>query len=530
MNKALLGLSNSVALHVEKIRLWCQSFRRHCDDEIILLVANPSQEDLDACKSLGIRYVSVTIEDCFYINHERLTHICSLMKSLDVDVFIVTDVFDVVFQNDPFLRMDLENYDIFVSGEGVNVSDDPWNFDNVGRLFPDGFEVCHKNEIICSGVIAGKKEAMIKLYERMYELCNYAPNVHNIKDQAALIHMICKNEIPKLKIFNLDDAWAVHCAIAGPTQFFIPWGFVNALKHAPPKLVEAVVRSGNEEAYDIVHQFNRVPEWDSELRKKNLTKTSVSVSSYYRTMSGDGNKTILDFVEQEFENFFVLFDNKNNLTLEEVTSAYNGAEICLYSDLEFDQYGFNKPIDKRHRWGSHQNPNYFYAHFRMLIFYLKNPDFDYYWFFDDDVTFTGNLKPFLSFYDCVSDDFLAIQAFKKKDYEELPRVSVVSSSMRGSGGNWLDFAPGPGDNYRNKEKLVGCFFPIVRFSNRAMKYLFELHQEGFYGYSEGFVPTSLASGGFKVASLMDENNNFFLNSEINCELYHKGDKFTWEWL
>ena len=56
----------------------------------------------------------------------------------------------------------------------------------------------------------------------------------------------------------------------------------------------------------------------------------------------------------------------------------------------------------------------------------------------------------------------------------------------------------------------------------------KLHEEGYYGYSEGFVPTSLASDGFKVSSMMDEHNNFFIKNEV-CTLLHKGQKFTWEW-
>ena len=62
-----------------------------------------------------------------------------------------------------------------------------------------------------------------------------------------------------------------------------------------------------------------------------------------------------------------------------------------------------------------------------------------------------------------------------------------------------------------------------------MEHLMNLHKEGYFGYSEGFVPTSLASDGFKVSSMMDEFNNFFIENNI-CTLYHKGSKFTWEWL
>ena len=113
-----------------------------------------------------------------------------------------------------------------------------------------------------------------------------------------------------------------------------------------------------------------------------MSNTAVVVSTYHRTMEGDGLNTILNYKKQNFDNFYVLFDNKLNKTKEEVSQTYGDAEICLYDDKDFESNNFNRPISKFHRWGSHQNPNYFYAHHRMMTFYLKNSNFDYYWFFD----------------------------------------------------------------------------------------------------------------------------------------------------
>jgi hypothetical protein len=262
-----------------------------------------------------------------------------------------------------------------------------------------------------------------------------------------------------------------------------------------------------------------------------MKNTCVSICSYHRTLSEecDGNKVIRKFASQGFENFRVLFDNQTGKSESEVENGYQ-SKVCLYNGLDFEENSFNRPINKHHRWGSHQNPNYFYAHFRMLIFFLKNPGFEYYWFFDDDVNFDGSLKDMLMAYEGLHDDFLAIQAFKKEDYKEIPRISVINNRMEGSRGFWLGHCPGAGDNFKSFERHIGCFFPIARFSNRAMIHLLELNKSGYYGYSEGFVPTSLASEGFKVASMMDEFNNYFVNNNTDCILYHKGAKFTWEWL
>jgi len=258
-------------------------------------------------------------------------------------------------------------------------------------------------------------------------------------------------------------------------------------------------------------------------------KVCNTVCSYARTLEGSGNELIKKFSRSGLDNFYVLFDNKGDLSKQHVEEKYESS-VCLYGDEDFKQNQFDKPIDTRHRWGSHQNPKYFYAHFRMLVFYLKNPEFDQYWFFDDDVDFDGDIKDFFESYKEQEEDFIAIQAFKKEDYKEFPKISVINGKMKGSHGNWLGLCPGAGDNFKSQEKHIGSFFPIVRFTKKAMDYLLDIHKQGFYGYSEGFVPTSLASEGFKVASMMDEHNNFFIENKSNCTLLHKGIKFTWEWL
>ena len=260
-----------------------------------------------------------------------------------------------------------------------------------------------------------------------------------------------------------------------------------------------------------------------------MKNTSVAICSYHRSFEGDGNKNIIDFKNQGFENFFVLFDNQVGLSSEEVSHKYDKSPISIYNDEDFVNYGFNKPINRHHFWGSHQNPKYFYAHYRMLVHYINNPSFKNYWFFDDDVNFTGDLKSFISEYDELESDFMAIQVFKKEDYQEHPTISVINNRMGGSRGFWLGHCPGPGDNFKSTDKHMGSFFPIVKFSNEAMLHLLKLHQENYFGYSEGFVPTSLASDGFKVLSMMNEFNEFLIKNN-NCEITHKGQKFTWEWL
>ncbi|NBP15962.1 hypothetical protein EBU95_16490, partial [bacterium] len=259
---ALVGLSNNIKNNFNKVKVWANSFKENCSGNVYLLCANSSQEEIDLAKSLNINVISVTVEDTWYINHKRLYHIHNFLKTAIEENFIITDVFDVIFQADPFKKFDSGN-EIFLGQEGVKVSEEPWNADNINKLFPEEFKNCLNTEVVCSGIIGGKKQALLKLYEKMYDLCERSTNNHNIKDQAALIVMLSRNEIPLLKLFTLNDAFAVHCAVAGPTKFFEGWGFKNSLIKKGlhiPYLENGKVKT-NGVVFDIVHQFNRIPEW-----------------------------------------------------------------------------------------------------------------------------------------------------------------------------------------------------------------------------------------------------------------------------
>ena len=147
------------------------------------------------------------------------------------------------------------------------VSEEPWNSDWINKLFPNDYYECINQEVICSGVIGGKRLPLINLYKRMFELCENSTNLTNIQDQAALIVMVKNKEIDNLKIFNLTDGWVVHCAIAGPTQFFESFGFKGNIenRYGIPQLITDRICTKNGDPYDMVHQFNRIPEWNEIL-------------------------------------------------------------------------------------------------------------------------------------------------------------------------------------------------------------------------------------------------------------------------
>ena len=203
-----------------------------------------------------------------------------------------------------------------------------------------------------------------------------------------------------------------------------------------------------------------------------------------------------------------------------------------YTEQELRQnLNFYGDVSKRHYWNSFGNRNiiWFYAHFRMLNFYLSHPNYDYYWFFDDDVKM-DNWEKFFEGTDNDDSDFLGYFIFKNKNVMSQPNVPYMDNNTT-SQHMWFERFPGDGDKLEeNTTDMFGSFFPVNRFSNNAMKKLLELHKLGFDGYSEGFVPTMLNKYGFKMSSLIkpDNTSDFFDVNEVN--IIHKNIKITWQWI
>jgi hypothetical protein len=192
---------------------------------------------------------------------------------------------------------------------------------------------------------------------------------------------------------------------------------------------------------------------------------------------------------------------------------------------------FNGEVSKKHFWNSQGDKNiiWFFAHLRMLNFYKTNPNYDYYWFFDDDVK-VGDWNKFFEKLDQDDSDFISYFIFKKNNVTSQEYVPIIDNRTF-SKNSWFDRFPGDGDILdENTTELFGSFFPIVRFSNNALKKLLEIHNKGLIGYSEGFVPTMLNKFNFKMKTLInsDSTSDFF---DFNLvDIKHKNITIKWEWI
>lgn len=192
---------------------------------------------------------------------------------------------------------------------------------------------------------------------------------------------------------------------------------------------------------------------------------------------------------------------------------------------------FNKILSKKHYWNSVGNRNiiWFYPHFRMLNFYLQHQNYDYYWFFDDDVS-ADNWVEFFKGFENDDSDFISYFIFKNDNVESQLNVPKIDEKTF-SNIQWFQRFPGDGDILpKDITELFGSFFPVVRFSKKALNTLLEIHNMGYDGYSEGFVPTILNFTNHNLSSLYDqENKSKYFNDEI-VKLKHKNIKINWSWI
>jgi hypothetical protein len=127
-------------------------------------------------------------------------------------------------------------------------------------------------------------------------------------------------------------------------------------------------------------------------------------------------------------------------------------------------------------------------------------------------------------------DFLSYFVFKKDNVLTQPDVPLIDEKTYSKQG-WFSRFPGDKDTLpKEVTEYFGSFFPIVRFSNTALKTLLETNEKGYYAYGEGFVPTVLNMYGLKLDTLYrpdDTSRHFDVNT---VKITHKNQIINWKWL
>lgn len=644
------------------------------------------------------------------------------------DIVLTTDTFDVCFQSDPFdwYSKNRKN-DLLLGSEGITIENEHWNRGVISKSFGAHINEIIKKDVYCAGVIMGRVGVICDLMLMIYNFTKFIKNEDSEGvDQAALNVLLSTEHFnQKLQTTTTSENFVVHCAVSGPTELFIPWGFKKNYKYDLPQFDGKNILNKDGIPYCIVHQYNRVKEWNKFIVEK-YNKIDFYLNKLFLIHSEKAsehwspfdvkNKVVLDlgcgiwsgvnsfseyspiwFGANGATKVIALDSNENDIKyykdntkddakyefiakhisstseieslilsnginalksdiegdekyildikpevinkIEEIAIEYHTTELkykfiakfkdwgfdlkCMgkfttagenvgvlfgsrakipkiglnqnrssnktalvicttpsfsaYSkewtrDLKFGEhnyilcdvgngkksisiptmmnfmqdnivnYSLNnikkslnfdiQPSDK-HRWnmGGGRSIIWFYAHFRMMYFYKIFPNYEYYWFFDDDITFpNSDLTKFLEKHNTLNYDCMITYLFANLNAKNPSNVLTMGNNMgsyHADNHHWLTHYPGAGDKQPPYiTETYGSYFPIVRFSNRAIKKLLEVHEEGYYGYSEGFVPTVLNHFGMSMYSIFNKDSKVNLDNEI--VIHHKFDTILWK--
>lgn len=155
----------------------------------------------------------------------------------------------------------------------------------------------------------------------------------------------------------------------------------------------------------------------------------------------------------------------------------------------FSKHVFNLNILKNHGYKFAEESTWFHIDYPIIDFFLKNPNYTYYWRIEYDVRFFGNWHIFF-------------------DYFAGSDADIIATYIRNfaSDPNWYWWKA---INIEiDRSDLIGMFFPVVRFSNTALRLLHEKYRSGICGYPEVTVPTLSRLNGLKLQDIGKQFYNF----------------------
>jgi hypothetical protein len=198
----------------------------------------------------------------FPVHVERFIHIYKyLVENPDYRYAITTDVKDVVFQKNPIPRMEyeLQNHNLMFASESIKYKDEPWGNQNLMETYgPYLHEKFKNNEIYNVGVLAGRAYAIRDLAVNIFTNC--IGKAIPICDQSTFNFMISQHPyLHTSRYMKSEDGWACQLGTtADPSKIE---QFRPHLLEAEPRIHEHRITTSKFEEFNIVHQYDRVPEW-----------------------------------------------------------------------------------------------------------------------------------------------------------------------------------------------------------------------------------------------------------------------------
>lgn len=204
-----LVMGTALGYNAEQLRPFVHSLRKHFDGLIGLLVQNPTEDVEKLFYEYDVKYFNTS----FDTNNQDA--ICSkrhvfykqiLLKSFpNVEKILLTDVRDVVFQDDPFVHEMTKDLEFFYETKLYRFCEchRHW-FEDLNIYGRERFNQIKDNYIICAGTSFGTKVGMYEYLNKMNTELERMQSVlgRPITDQPTHAHLIYSNAFSNYRCFH----------------------------------------------------------------------------------------------------------------------------------------------------------------------------------------------------------------------------------------------------------------------------------------------------------------------------------------
>ena len=187
-----------------------------------------------------------------------------LKEQTDVRYVISSDI-DVLFQSNPsdWLEQNMGDKKLNYGCEALRYKDEPWGNDNLMRCFgQDIYDDMKDNPIYNAGSMAGECKTFADFSLNVYKTVERIPN--DVPDQAGVNFILNLEPYKSITKFNDHDTnWACQLGTTANPQKID--AFRPSLLSPEPMFDGQHIYNSKGEKYVLVHQYNKVPEWQSKL-------------------------------------------------------------------------------------------------------------------------------------------------------------------------------------------------------------------------------------------------------------------------
>lgn len=189
------------------------------------------------------------------------------LKDLTDIRYVISCDIDIIFQRNPseWLEKNMGNYKLNYGCEALRYKDEAWGNDNLMQCFgPQVYEAMKNNPIYNAGSMAGEHKFF----------CDYSLNVWNVvrfiqnptPDQAGVNFLLNLEPYKSVTKFNDHDTpWA--CQAGTTANPYKMAAFRPYLLSPEPVFDGQYIYNSKGEKYFLVHQYNKVPEWQRKLEQ-----------------------------------------------------------------------------------------------------------------------------------------------------------------------------------------------------------------------------------------------------------------------